>query len=101
MRCLAMLACALLLGATTVHADLLSDLRRPSSTIPGCVNDWGPLGTGAGVARPTCEGKAALAEWNGYTSAKSAHPRRRGRSPAAPAIIPAGHGGKPSRSISS
>jgi hypothetical protein len=40
--------------------------------IPGCVNDWGPLGTGSGVAEPTCEGKAALAEWNKHAAAISA-----------------------------
>jgi hypothetical protein len=36
MRSLALLFCALLLGAAAAaHADSLSDLRRPSSTIPG------------------------------------------------------------------
>jgi hypothetical protein len=35
MRSLALLFCALLLGATAADADSLSDLRRPSSTIPG------------------------------------------------------------------
>lgn len=56
-----------LLAAMMAHdarADSLADLRQPSSTIPGCVNNWGPLGTGADVVEPTCEGKAALAEWN-------------------------------------
>lgn len=72
MRSLALLALTLLLGMTTARADSLADLHRPSSTIPGCVNDWGPLGTGAGVAEPTCEAKAALAEWNGHTAAISA-----------------------------
>lgn len=36
----------------------LADLRTPSSTIPRCVNDWGPLET----AQPTCEAKAVLAQ---------------------------------------
>ena len=63
MRCL-LLAVALLLCATVARADSLADLRQPSSTIAGCVNDWGPFGTGAGVVEPTCEGKTALAEWN-------------------------------------
>jgi hypothetical protein len=68
MRCLALLAAALLAVATAAGADSLSDLQRPSSTIPGCVNDWGPLGTGSGVAEPTCEGKAAWAEWNEHAA---------------------------------
>jgi hypothetical protein len=71
MRCLALLACALLLSITSARADSLADQRRPSSTIPGCVNDWGPLGTGS-VAEPTCEGKAALAEWNEHAAAINA-----------------------------
>lgn len=54
----------LLLCATAAQADSLADLSKPSSTIPGCVNDWGPLGTGAGVITPTCEGKAARAAWD-------------------------------------
>jgi hypothetical protein len=58
-----LLLCALLLGAAAAaHADSLSDLRRPSSTIPGCVNHWGLFGTGSGIAEPTCEGKVALAK---------------------------------------
>jgi hypothetical protein len=61
---LALLACAI-----SAHADTLADLRKPSSTIPGCVNDWGPLGTGAGVIEPTCESKAALAQWNRHAIA--------------------------------
>jgi type IV secretory pathway TraG/TraD family ATPase VirD4 len=75
MRCL-LLALALLLSAAVARepapaaaADSLADLRQPSSTIPGCVNDWGPLGTGSGVTEPTCEGKAALAEWNEHAAA--------------------------------
>jgi type IV secretory pathway TraG/TraD family ATPase VirD4 len=73
MRCLALLACALVLGTiVAVRADSLADLRRPSSTIPRCVNDWGPLGTRSGVAEPTCEGKAALAEWNEHAAAINA-----------------------------
>jgi hypothetical protein len=72
MRSLALLFCALLLGATAAaHADSLAELRLPSSTIPGCVNDWGPLGTGSGVAESTCEGKAA-AEWNEHAAAVNA-----------------------------
>jgi hypothetical protein len=63
MRSLALLLCALLLGAAAAaHADSLSDLRRPSSAIPGCVNHWGLFGTGSGIAEPTCEGKVALAK---------------------------------------
>jgi hypothetical protein len=70
MRSLALLSCALLLGATAVaHADSLADLRRPSSTVLGCVNHWGLFGTGSGIADPTCEGKAALAEWNKHAVA--------------------------------
>ena len=70
MRSLALLFCALMLGANVAaHADSLADLRRPSSTVPGCVNDWGPLGTGSGVTEPTCEGKAARAEWNEHAAA--------------------------------
>jgi hypothetical protein len=69
MRCLALLAAALLAVATATRADSLADLRQPSSTIPGCVNDWGPLGTGSGVVEPTCEGKAAMAEWNEHAAA--------------------------------
>jgi hypothetical protein len=52
-----------------VRADTLADLRRPSSTVPGCVNDWGPLGTGDGVAAPTCEGKAARTAWQTHAAA--------------------------------
>ena len=47
-------------------------LQRQSSTVPGCVNHWGPLGTGAGVGGPTCEGMAALAEWNQHAAAINA-----------------------------
>ena len=73
MRSLALLICALLLGAAAAaHADSLADLRRPSSTVPGCVNDWWPLGTGSGMTEPTCEGKAARAEWNEHAAAISA-----------------------------
>jgi hypothetical protein len=58
-------------GAVCVsgRADTLADLLRPSSTVPGCVNDWGPLGTGEGVVTPTCEGKAALTEWETLSAA--------------------------------
>jgi type IV secretory pathway TraG/TraD family ATPase VirD4 len=61
----------LILGAVcgVGRADTLADLRRPSSTIPGCVNDWGPLGTGDGVATPTCEGKAARTAWQTHAAA--------------------------------
>ena len=55
MRCV-LFVLALLVGATTA-ADLLADLRKPSSTISGCTNDWGPLGTGTGIAASTCEDK--------------------------------------------
>jgi hypothetical protein len=71
-----LLVFALLLTAAVVRepapakaGDSLTDLRQPSSTIPGCVNDWGPLGTGSGVTEPTCEGQAALAEWNEHAAA--------------------------------
>jgi len=64
MRCLS-LAVALLLGTPAAHADTLADLRQPSSTVAGCVNEWGPL---VGVA-PTCEGKAALIEWEAHAAA--------------------------------
>jgi hypothetical protein len=60
---------ALLLCVTDARADSLADLRKPSSTIPGCVNDWGAFGNGSGVVEPTCEGKAALAEWNKHAAA--------------------------------
>jgi hypothetical protein len=73
MRSLALLFCALMLGATVAaHADSLADLRLPSSTVPGCVNHWGLFGTGSGIAEPTCEGKAALAEWNEQAAAINA-----------------------------
>ena len=73
MRSLALLLCALMLGITVVAwADSLADLRAPSSTIPGCVNNWGLFGTGSGIAEPTCEGKAALTEWNNHAAAISA-----------------------------
>jgi hypothetical protein len=75
MRCL-LLVLALLLSAAVARepapaasGDSLADLKQPSSTIPGCVNDWGPLGTGSGVTEPTCEGKAARAEWNEHAAA--------------------------------
>ena len=55
MRCV-LFVLALLVGATTA-ADSLADLRKPSSTISGCTNDWGPLGTGTGIAASTCEDK--------------------------------------------
>jgi len=73
MRSLALLFCALLLSITAAaRADSLADLRKPSSTIPGCINDWGRFGTGVGVAEPTCEGKAALAEWSELAAAINA-----------------------------
>ena len=56
MRCV-LFVLALLVGATTARADSLADLRKPSSTISGCTNDWGPLGTGTGIAASTCEDK--------------------------------------------
>ena len=68
MRCL-LFVVALLLCATAARADSLADLRQPSSTIAGCVNDWGPFGTGPGVVESTCEGKAALVEWNRHAAA--------------------------------
>ena len=73
MRCLALLAVAALLGATaatTARADALAELRRPSATVPGCLNDWELRGAGAGG--PTCEGMAALAEWNQHAAAINA-----------------------------
>jgi hypothetical protein len=69
MRFLAPLAAALLTVVPAARADSLSDVRQPSSTIPDCVNDWGPLGTGSGVVQPTCEGKVSLAEWNEHAAA--------------------------------
>jgi type IV secretory pathway TraG/TraD family ATPase VirD4 len=59
-----LLVLALLLSAAAARADTLADLQKPASTITGCVNHWGPIGTGAGVVEPTCEGKAARAAWN-------------------------------------
>ena len=41
-------------GTPIAHADTLGDLQKPSSTIAGCVNDWGPFDTGDGVVEPTC-----------------------------------------------
>ena len=58
-----LLVLALLLSATVARADTLADLRKPTSAIAGCVNHWGPGGTGED-AGPTCEGKAALAAWD-------------------------------------
>lgn len=40
------------------HADTLADLNQPSSTIPGCSNDW----TGVAIQN-TCEAKAAVVKW--------------------------------------
>jgi hypothetical protein len=54
-RCLLVLA--LLLSTVAARADSLADLRKPSFTISGCTNDWGPVGTGTGVAASTCEDK--------------------------------------------
>jgi len=59
---------ALLLRAGAVDADSLADLGKPSSSIAGCVNDWGPLGTGAGVGS-TCEGRATRAAWTEHEAA--------------------------------
>lgn len=73
MRSLALLFCALLLGAAAAaHADLLSDLRRPSSTIPGCVNHWGLFGTGSGIAEPTWKAKWPWRKWNEHAAAINA-----------------------------
>ncbi len=58
-----LLVLALLLSAIVAHAETLADLRKPASSIAGCVNHWGPGGTGED-AGPTCEGKAALAAWD-------------------------------------
>ncbi len=41
------------------RADSVADLARPSSTIPGCVNDWNPLDH----VTQTCEGKAEAQIW--------------------------------------
>lgn len=57
-----LLVLALLLSAIVAHADTLADLRKPTSTIAGCINHWGPGGTGED-AGPTCKGKAARAAW--------------------------------------
>lgn len=65
MRCCLLALVLLFAGGPLARADSLADLRRPSSTIPGCVNTWGPFGAG----EPTCEGKAALAEWNEHAAA--------------------------------
>lgn len=70
MRGLVLLAGVLLFGSTAARADALAELQRPSSTIPGCLNDWQP--PGAGVGGPTCEGKAARAEWSRHTAAINA-----------------------------
>ena len=72
MRYLASLALAALLGANAATTARADSLAEPSSTIPGCVNNWSPLGAGSGVAGPTCEGKAALAEWNEHAAAVNA-----------------------------
>jgi hypothetical protein len=34
---------ALLLSATAARTDSPIDLLKPCSTIPGCVNNWGPF----------------------------------------------------------
>ena len=69
MRCLSLVAATLLLlGAPAARADTTGDLLKPSSTVPGCANDWGPFGTGSGVVEPTCEAKAALAEWDAHAA---------------------------------
>jgi IMP cyclohydrolase len=41
------------------RADSVADLARPSSTIPGCVNDWNALDH----VTQTCEGKAEAQLW--------------------------------------
>ena len=68
MRGLVLLAGVLLLGITVARADALAELQRPSSTVPGCANDWEP----PAAAEPTCEGKAARAEWNRHAAAVDA-----------------------------
>ena len=40
------------------HADTLADLNSPSSTIPGCSNNWTGIAT-----QNTCESKAEVAKW--------------------------------------
>jgi hypothetical protein len=70
MRRAVLLYGALLLGASiAARGDSPADLSRPSSTVPGCLNDWGPLGTASCIAQPTCEGKAVLGERNDNTAA--------------------------------
>jgi hypothetical protein len=39
-RCL-LLVLTLLIGTTAARANSLTDLGQPTSTVPGCVNDWG------------------------------------------------------------
>ncbi|WP_284945098.1 hypothetical protein [Acidisoma cladoniae] len=56
MRSLAVIGIWLLACCVPAYADSVADLNQPSSTVPGCVNDWNPL---EHVAR-TCEGKAIV-----------------------------------------
>lgn len=46
--------------------------RRDDGARAGCVNDWGPLGTGAGVVAPTCEAKATCTAWDKQAAALDA-----------------------------
>ena len=53
--------------AVPVHADSVTDVGRPSSTIPGCVNTWNP--TDPKYGSRTCEGQAAAQSWQERTTA--------------------------------
>ncbi|MCB8878476.1 type IV secretory system conjugative DNA transfer family protein [Acidisoma silvae] len=62
MRTLLSLALVLLLGSwVSAHADSLADVERPSSSIPGCLNDWAVPNLPDGTH--TCEGTAVAQIW--------------------------------------
>ena len=54
-------------GDVPASADTVSDLNRPSSTSPGCVNTWNPADPKYGSR--TCEGQAVAQIWQERTTA--------------------------------
>jgi len=60
MRRLAILTVFLVSGWQVAHADSDSSIDLPSSTVPGCVNNWNATISGMD---DTCEAKAAVAAW--------------------------------------
>ena len=64
MRWLSVLAFLMFVANAPAHAESMEDLYAPSSTIPGCLNDWSALQMGN-----TCEAKVARATWEERQSA--------------------------------